>query len=183
MKLKESMQMQIRVSFPYLLVLSMSPTWSSRWLLLLARWTPPCLLRCCLASDSEARSSSFASTAAGYRSPATAINHHGVVVLLHGVSPIYGLGWWIDSDLKKKEKMKWGRGWLVGYGKNRIYSGSREVVFIEVHHYSDNGGSTMRDVGWDRKQGSYFYYRSKSFTRIKVGSWGAIGENRLLRRR
>jgi hypothetical protein len=35
---------------------------------------------------------------------------------------------------KKRRKMKWGREWLVGYGKNRIYTGIREVVFIEVNH-------------------------------------------------
>ncbi len=49
--------------------------------------------------------------------PATAINRHGVVVLLHGASPICGLAWWIDSNPEKMEKMKWGREWQVGYGK------------------------------------------------------------------
>jgi hypothetical protein len=52
---------------------------------------------------------------------------------------------WFVSDLwarmvdrfrseKKKEKMKWGREWLVRYGKNIIYTESREVVFIAVNH-------------------------------------------------
>ena len=39
---------------------------------------------------------------------ATAINRHGVVVLLHGVTLIYGLGWWIDSDPEKKGKNELG---------------------------------------------------------------------------
>jgi hypothetical protein len=38
--------------------------------------------------------------------------HHGVVVLLHGVSPICGLGWWIDSDPKKEEVGERVVGWV-----------------------------------------------------------------------
>ncbi len=113
-KLKESMHMQIRVSFPCLFYQCRrcgAAAGCCYW----PRWTPLCWLRWYLASGSEARSVPLPQPP-----PATAINHHGVILLLHGVSPICGVGWWIDPDPKKKKRKKWSRGESGWLGTRKI---------------------------------------------------------------
>jgi hypothetical protein len=91
-----------------LLFLSISSMWSSRWLLLLAQVNTSLLVK--MLPGVRQRGLKQCLRLKRRRPPLAGHCHQPpwFVILLHGASPICGLGWWIDSDPDKKGKNELG---------------------------------------------------------------------------